>query len=147
MDYGGGGPKCMLPPSPPAASPPLLTPMLTPRSDYKMHGNVWEDAIFTFIPRIWGGGTSFPLSSSKYGLRWTDGGPSTSWQPPRRCVLSDVCGCPASQISQVLSARRRMTVAFRDTVIVFIFAGTKVRSFEVFSMFTGTKVRGFVKFS
>ena len=40
-----------------------------------------------------------------------------------------------------------MTVAFRDTVIVFIFEGTKVRGFEVFSMFAGTKVRGFVKFS
>ena len=33
------------------------------------------------------------------------------------------------------------------TVTVFIFAGTKVRGFEVFNIFTGTKVRGFVMVS
>ena len=64
-DYGGGGKggtKGMLPPlklfggraDPLAPPPPLATPMLIPRSDYKMHGNVCEGAIFTFIPRTWG---------------------------------------------------------------------------------------------
>ena len=33
------------------------------------------------------------------------------------------------------------------TLIVFIFAGTKVHGFAVFNTVTGTKVRGFVMFS